>query len=202
MLLDFVIPRSFSPTHSPLGRLILRRTGDRLRAGAVYINAVTFGVVGWLLIDFAVWGLLADTIRSDPAGSAAVAFFAFQLGIPVAGLLLAGIGFRPEIRVLLNDDGLTIARGAERLHLTRGEVRSAETMDAVAYHRGPRLLRSTRPFINRPVESVLVIARDDGLVVLGLDPADRKRLLTALRPTVSRAPRTIRSPERSALRAS
>lgn len=178
--LTVAIPRSFSPAHSVLGRLILRRTGDRLRAEAEYIFVVTMGVVLWILADFALWSLLAERIAADPTGRVALAFFAAQVGVPLSGFLVAGIGFRPEIRISLDPDGLTLVRGAERVELPLEDVLAVESVDAVRYHRGLRLLETTRPFINRPVDRVLTVSSPTMTLALGLESEDRDALAAAL----------------------
>ncbi len=177
---DFTIPRSFSPMYSPVGRLIRRRSGDRLRGEALHIFFVTMAVVAWLLADFLAWTLLADRIAVDPRGPVSLAFFAIQFVGPMLGFLVAGIGFRPEIRLRLDERLLTINRGAERIDVPLDDRPAIRLLDAVTYHRGLRLLDSTRPFINRPVESVVVISAGDSNIVLGLAPNDRAALLARL----------------------
>lgn len=178
--LEFTIPRSFSPSHSVAGRLIRHRSGDRLRGEALYIFIVTMAFVGWLLTGFAAWALLADRITAAPTGPVALAFFAVQLAVPVVGILLAGVGFRPEIGIRLDEYRLTIFRGSVRCHVPLHDGITVRSLDAVTYHRGLRRFGTTQPFINRPVEEVLVIATDDMNFVLGLDPEDRAALLARL----------------------
>jgi len=176
----FTIPRSFSPTHSVVGRLIRRRSGDRLRGEALYIFIVTMAVVAWLLAGFAAWAMLADVITADPAGPAGLTFFGIQVAVPIVGLLIAGVGFRPEIRIEIDGSRLVITRGSDQHEWPLDEPLSLRTIDAVTYHRGLRLLDTTRPFINRPAENVLAITLGDETVVLGLAPEDRKELESLL----------------------
>ena len=188
MALSFTIRKSFSPSHSALGRFIRWRTADRLRAEAIYIFVVTMAVVAWLLIDFAAWALLAERIEAEPTGQAAILFFVAQLGVPLLGIVVAGIGFRPEVHVLLEDDRLSVTAGSERVDVSLDETVTIRTIGAVEYHRGLRLMASTRPFINRPVDRVVVIAAPDMTVALGLSTDDRETLLAAMPVTATAEP--------------
>lgn len=177
-------------------------TDDRLRAGARYIEVVTLGAVAWLLIDFAAWGLFAGRIEADPGSAVALLYFALQVLVPLVGALTAGIGFQPEVRIRLGGDRLSVERGDDRLELPADDILAAETMNAVEYHRGPRLLKSTRPYINSPVDRVLAITTPDGLVVLGVQAADLETLAAALQPSGRRSSRPDREPESQPLPAS
>lgn len=191
---DFTIPRSFSPTHSPVGRLIRRRSGDRLRGEALYLFIVTMAVVGWLLAGFAAWALLADRITSDPTGPVALAFLAVQIAGPVLGFLVAGVGFRPEIHIRVGEGRLTIDQGSDRFVMPLDDRVTVRPLDAVTYHRGLRRFETTHPFINRPVDSVLVVTSDATHFVLGLEPEESAALVGLLKPAITPPPERADSP--------
>jgi hypothetical protein len=160
-----------------LGRLLELHTGDRLRAEALYLFVVTTGTALYLLTVFASWSLFGSRITADPDGRIAVLFWTAQVLVAAVGVLFGGIGFRKRIRVRVDDNGIRIERGSERVDLPFDSVEEIEVMDGVSYHRRIRRLAVTRPYVNRPVPRILLIRSNRSIVALGLPETDLARMI-------------------------
>ncbi len=173
MPLRLVIPRSFHPPASLLGRLVRRWTQDRRQAESFYyVAAVLVLAVGSLLSQ---WGWVAFG-TGGPGGTPMPGYYAVQVA---GGLLLAGcclLGWKRPVVVTARRQALDIRQGAEAVSLHYGRIHAAERISADAYHRHWRRYAATRVFVNRLPAELLLLRTASGPLVLGLPPADLDQL--------------------------
>ena len=173
MSVRFVVPASFHPPASLLGRLARRRAQDDRQGESYYFVAAALVLcVGSLLSQ---WGWVAFG-TSGPGGLPEPWYFAVQV---VGGLLLGGavlLGWKPAVAVVAHEGGLDIRRGTEAVSLNYARIHAAERISADAYHRHWRRYAATRAFVNRLPAELLLLRTASGPLVLGLAPADLDRL--------------------------
>lgn len=170
MPLRFVIPRSFHPPASLLGRRVRRGARDARQAESLYVVVAALVLCAGALASQ--WGWIAWGTDPDTA----VAYFVAQT---VGWLLLAGTclaGWRPRAVVVARERMLDVRQGDEALSLHYGRIASAERITAAAYHRHWRRYAATRVFVNRLPDELLLLRTAAGPVVLGLAAPDLDRL--------------------------
>lgn len=170
MPLRFVIPRSFYPPASPLGRLVGRWAQDARQAESFYFVAAAFVLcVGSLLSQ---WGWVAFGTGEE----ATPWFFVTQ----VAGGLLLGagclLGWKHTVDVTAERRELHVRKGEDATSIRYEHIHAVERISADAYHRHWRRYAATRAFVNRLPAELLLLRTEGGPLILGLSPSDLDRL--------------------------
>ena len=180
----FTIPRRFHPGWSLLGRLLRRRTGDRLRAESLHLALLTGGALVWLMGVYAAGALVSGT------GAPPLVVWS---GLGAAGglLVLGGVvGVQPRAVVRCGPAAMRVERGRERVRLPYAALERVETVGARVYHRRYRRWAAVRPFLNGGGGPVLLVHMRDrrSVVALALPEAQRTALrqrLEARRKNIS-----------------
>lgn len=175
-------PRRFSASYSLLGRWLQRHTGDERRAEAILIVVLTGLAIGLLVLHFAVWSLWGGALN----GTARLVYAASLAAAAALVVLVGVVGRTPAITVTCTDTALHLRRGDATCTVPYDQIRAAELVSALAYHRHERRYAATRRFINRLDDEVLLLRTEDGPVALGLTAPDRRVLLRIV--DVHRAP--------------
>ena len=173
------IPGRFYPPSSLLGRWIEARTGDPLRAEALYVFAAGAGAVALVLLQFLGWGLwIAPT--GSPSPQTELFFWGAQIALAALYVGTVLVGFQPGYLVTVGDERIRIEGDGTTLTLPVSDVERIERVSGRSYHRHYRKYRRTRKFVNRPGETVLLLWTPSRPVALGLETEDQRTLCQAL----------------------
>lgn len=173
---SFRIPGRFHPPSSLLGRILLRRLRDPLRAEAWYLLGAGAIAVA-LILGYFLGGAIAGRA---PSGGDPTLRWTLALGAAAVLLLTAGYGRQDPIVVRVEPAAVTVEQSGEATRVPIDAIRRAERVSARTYHRHHRKYARVRRFVNRPPETVLLLHADRGPVALGLTPEDQRALCRLL----------------------
>lgn len=175
----FRSPRTFSFSHSLLGRAIRHVTGDPLRGEALYILTITTLVLGVLMAHYLGWALLQPTIQASDTTSWELTFWFAQVGSVVVLFLIGGIGFRPPVSATVDSEKqlLSLQQGSDELTLSLTEVDDVSIISARLFHLHYRHYAATRQFIGDLHDEVVILRTGHGPVIIAISDEDAGSLV-------------------------
>lgn len=159
----------------------MRRTaGDARRGEALYYVVLTTLAAVLLLAHVAAWTVLHPSVEAAPGGAAALRLWALQLGTLLLVVGAGLVGVRPRVTVAVDERGVTARQGRRTAFVAHADVRRAEPLSALRFHRHEARYAATRAFVCGRPATLLALDTPAGPLVLGLPPADHGRLTAAL----------------------
>ncbi len=188
MTRTFRAPRTFDPSYSLLGRAFRYWTGDRLRGEALFLLALTGGALGLLMVHYLGWALLQTLTAGDPGSEWQIYFWGGQVASVLLLVGLGGIGFRPGVRVTVDNDParLDLRQGGCERQVPLAAIDDVQRIDARRFHRHERHYAATDVFATPPGETVLRLDTAHGPIVVGLPSDDELDALHDALVTVDR----------------
>lgn len=184
----YSVKRRFHIGYSILGRQIRQHIKDQHHAEGVFIltfAAVFFSLVianylGWAVMQ----GILANpSYNITTPETVTMGFWIGQLTLGTIFLLGCVLGFKPALQVKLESGrGLSIKQGERAVFIPAEDIKSTTLIPARRFHRHYAKYRGTQAFFVKMPAALVLIATQNGPVVLGLSDKDQKELLDALQP--------------------
>jgi len=174
--------RTFSISHSLLGRAIRYVTGDRLRGEALYVLFVTTLALGVLIAHYLGWALLQPAMQAGDTQAWEMSFWFAQLGSVAFLILVGGIGFRAAVSATVDPDRqlLSLEQGADELTLSLTEINEVSIISARLFHLHYRHYAATRPFISDLKDEVIILRTDHGPVAVAISDGDAEGFVELL----------------------
>lgn len=162
----FQSPPSLHASYSLLGRAFRAWTGDRLQGEALYIVAVTGGVLVLLMSHYLGWALLKPVLGTNPSWQ--FLFWGGQLASVALWGAIGLVGFRPGVTVNCSSSTVDIEQGGQSCTLSYDDITAVKMIPATTYHRHYRHYAATQVFASRFGDEVLLLRGSSGPVVIGL----------------------------------
>ena len=179
MTRTFRSPRTFSLSHSLLGRAIRYITGDRLRGEALYILTITSLALGVLMAHYLGWALLQPAMQAGNTESWELTFWLAQVTSVAVLLLIGGIGFRPAVSATVDSEQehLSLQQGSDELTLSLSDVHEVSIVSARLFHLHYRHYAATRLFIGSLHDEVIILRTPHGPVAVAIADGDAGSLV-------------------------
>lgn len=179
------LSQNLNANYSILGRLIRRAVRDTHYAEGILILTIALLSISMIVFFYIGWAFVEPIITADESGQAAAYYFFGQLGSFVMLFMVALLGFKPGLKIAIEDHCLHIKQGQKRLIVLYSEVHQAEHISSTEYHQHYRKYLNTRAFYNRLSDNLLLLNTESGPVILGLSEEDQATLLGALRSSAT-----------------
>ncbi len=179
MTRTFRSSRTFSFSHSLLGRVIRYVTGDRLRGEALYILTITTLALVILMAHYLGWALLQPAMQAGDTESWELTFWFAQVGSVVFLLLIGGIGFRPAVSATVDAEQqrLSLQQGSDELTLSLTDIDEVSIVSARLFHLHYRRYAATRLFIGTLRDEVVILRTPHGPVAVAIADGDAGSLV-------------------------
>ena len=164
-----------------LGRVIRRSVRDQHFAEGLLILSIAILLIVMVVSFYVAWAFVQPIVETDPSGQSAIYYYLSQISAFSFLFLVAILGFKPSLKVSLQDGCLHIKQGKLKLLLLESEIVSAEPITALRFHRHYRKYAKTMAFFNRLSDRLLLLNTTKGPVILGLPERDQATLLRTLR---------------------
>jgi hypothetical protein len=176
--------RTFSPSHSLLGRFIRYVIGDRLRGEALFILTITTLLMGVLIAHYLGWALLQPAMDASNPETWELRFWFAQIGSVLVLGLLGGLGWRPSVEATIDTDAgtLHLSQGTASAHVELADIEDVSIVSARLYHLHYRHYANTTPFIGEMTDEIIIIRSADGPLAVALGDEDAGDLVELVRP--------------------
>lgn len=184
MTRTFRSTRTFSPSHSLLGRFIRYVIGDRLRGEALFILTITTLLMGVLIAHYLGWALLQPAMDASNPETWELRFWFAQIGSVLVLGLLGGLGWRPSVEATIDTDAgtLHLSQGTASAHVELADIEDVSIVSARLYHLHYRHYANTTPFIGEMTDEIIIIRSADGPLAVALGDEDAGDLVELVRP--------------------
>ncbi len=173
---QFLIPPTFDPAYSLLGRWLRHRT-HALQAEARYYLYAVVGFVALVLVSFVAWALVGGAISADPGGAPAFAFFAGEVLFLVVFVATCFVGRRPAASVSVSRWAIVAVQGGRRASPRFRDIVGVEAVSELTFHRHYRRYERVMEFAGRRSERYLLIKTNDAVIAIGMESAQVDELL-------------------------
>ncbi len=168
----YYISRKFAPGRSPLGRILARRLGDRLRLEGVLLLTTIVGVVILIAIQYLTWAAFSTEIVANPTGSTAILFWTSQIVATASFLYLTLFGFSSAHNISVTPHGLQVRTDGIDRTIPWADVESVEIIDSNVYQKHYRRYADTITIGVVASPTTLLVNHVDGPIVLALSHVD------------------------------